>query len=107
MQKGKEKELRNKRKNSNRPKSPLDINQIELAFINRIIDGEIEEIPQDLEISSIPRIQKIQKRNLENLCKKLKKEYDKNLLEKELVLLLNGEKSLPIGAFGPSYRIKS
>ncbi len=94
-----------KYRQNTKPKSPLDINQIELAFINRALSGD--EIPPEIEISPVPRIQRIQKKNLESMCKKLKKETDRDLLEKELVLLLNGEKSLPIMAFSPNYRQKN
>ncbi|MBI5228121.1 hypothetical protein HY988_06020 [Candidatus Micrarchaeota archaeon] len=72
----------------------FDINQLELACINRALEGNKKDVKGfvDTELSS--RILGIQKKNLEHLCKRLRKEHGKKGLEKELNMILSGKKSI-------------
>ncbi|MDD5172410.1 MAG: hypothetical protein PHF60_05235 [Candidatus ainarchaeum sp.] len=79
--------------------SYLDINQLELAYINRAIDDPRKEAPPFVEIGKNKRILLIQKRNLESFCRKKGKEYKKGPLETELRGVLGGRKGLSIGCF--------
>lgn len=72
--------------------SYFDINQLELAFINRALSGSKDAPPPIVEISRSERILKIQKRNLEILCRGQGKEYRPSLLEGELKKILSGVK---------------
>ena len=74
-------------------RSYFDLNQLELAFINRALDGEhLPTIPEFVEIGKSKRILSIQKRNLERLCTKLGRKKGSTLLKSELNKILNGEK---------------
>jgi hypothetical protein len=72
--------------------SYFDINQLELAFINRALSGNSEAPPPAVEIGKSERILRIQKRNLESLCRKSGKEYRAPLLEGELRKIISGAK---------------
>jgi hypothetical protein len=72
--------------------SYFDINQLELAFINRALAGSRDAPPPIVEISRSERILKIQKRNLEILCRGQGKEYRTSLLEGELKKIISGIK---------------
>jgi hypothetical protein len=72
--------------------SYFDINQLELAFINRALAGSKDEPPPVVEIGKSERILRIQKRNLETLCRGQGKEYRASLLEGELKKILSGVK---------------
>src|SRR4030095_12895619 len=72
--------------------SYFDINQLELAFINRALKGIKDGIPAFVEIGKSERILQIQKRNLEILCQKRGKEYRPGTLEGELKKILSGAK---------------
>ncbi|MBI5046401.1 hypothetical protein HZC07_01580 [Candidatus Micrarchaeota archaeon] len=81
----------------------FDINQLELAQINHLLD-QIEKSKRVTDrrftnLSRTKRILLIQKYNLEEMCKKLKKETRKGELQKELALILSGEKSLSLSCF--------
>ncbi|HSB46996.1 MAG TPA: hypothetical protein VLD37_03210 [Candidatus Bilamarchaeum sp.] len=72
--------------------SYFDINQLELAFINRALSGDKNIPPPVVEIGKNERILRIQKRNLESLCRGRGKEYRASLLEGELKKILSGVK---------------
>jgi hypothetical protein len=72
--------------------SYFDINQLELAFINRALKGNEDALPEIVEIGRSERILKIQKRNLERLCQGRGKEFKTALLEGELKKILSGAK---------------
>jgi hypothetical protein len=80
--------------------SYLDLNQLELAYINRAVEiGRRPEVPPFVEIGNNKRVLLIQKRNLESFCRKRGKEYRKGQLESELKGVLGGKKGLSIGCF--------
>ncbi|MBI5222994.1 hypothetical protein HY990_01085 [Candidatus Micrarchaeota archaeon] len=64
----------------------LDINQFELALINRALLGKPPSILQRMAKSK--RILKIQKKNLESLCAALDRSIDEDYLDEELNRLL-------------------
>jgi hypothetical protein len=70
----------------------FDINQLELAFINRALAGSREEPPPVVEIGRSERILKIQKRNLERLCRGRGREHRPSQLEGELRKIISGAK---------------
>ena len=72
--------------------SYMDINQLELAFINRALKKKGGTVPEFVQIGNSKRILSIQKRNLERLCRKLKKEYNEGELDGELGAILSGDK---------------
>ncbi|NYZ74017.1 hypothetical protein H0O00_02655 [Candidatus Micrarchaeota archaeon] len=80
--------------------SYLDLNQLELAYINRAVEeGRRPAVPPFVEIGNSRRILLIQKTNLESLCRQNGKEYRKGPLEGELRGVLGGRKGLSIGCF--------
>lgn len=80
--------------------SYLDLNQVELAYINRALEeGRRTDVPHFVEIGRTKRILLIQKGNLEDLCRTTGKEYRKRSLESELGGILMGRKLLSIGCF--------
>ncbi|MFN7990821.1 MAG: hypothetical protein U0R44_01545 [Candidatus Micrarchaeia archaeon] len=72
--------------------SYFDLNQLELAFINRALNGSMEKPPGIVDIAAKERILRIQKGNLEKLCKKRGKECRPLALEHELKKILSGAK---------------
>ncbi len=73
--------------------SYFDINQLELAIINRALRGmKQEKIPDFVEIGKKERILRIQKRNLEALLRKKGKETREGVLDAELGRILSGVK---------------
>lgn len=71
----------------------FDINQLELAFINRALkEGGKTKAPDFIEIGRNLRILRIQKLNLERLLRKGKKETREGALESELRKILSGSK---------------
>ncbi|MBD3210418.1 hypothetical protein GF318_03480 [Candidatus Micrarchaeota archaeon] len=81
--------------------SYMDINQLELAFINRVLDNprEKREIPDFVEIGRSKRILQIQKRNLQSTLRGMDRERAKGRLESELRSVLSSKKRLPISCF--------
>jgi hypothetical protein len=77
----------------------MDINQLELALVNRALDGD--EVPPDADIGNSERILKLQQRNLRNLCRELGREHEKQELETMLLAILGGGSVLSIGYFAP------
>ncbi len=80
-------------------RTDMDINQLELALVNRALDGE--EVPPDADIGSNERVLKLQQRNLRDLCRELGREYKKEDLEAMLLAILDGGSVLSIGCFAP------
>jgi hypothetical protein len=76
--------------------SYFDINQLELAFINRLLRGEKTEIPEVVDVSRNPRVLKIQKKNLEAILMRHGKEKREGQLEGELKRILSGAKIFSI-----------
>jgi|GEM_PF-3330924 len=73
--------------------SYFDLNQLELAFINRVLHGgKKTDIPPVVEIGNSKRILLIQKKNLEAVCHKHGKEKREGQLEGELKRILSGSK---------------
>jgi hypothetical protein len=72
--------------------SYFDINQLELAFINRALRGIRQNLPEFVEIGGSERILRIQKHNLERLCQRRGKEFKEASLEGELKKILSGAK---------------
>jgi len=82
----------------------LDINQFELALINRALNGErIPEGPFEAQIGNSERILRIQKRNLSSLLRSLGKPNDPRSLEKSLRSLLNGKSTLRLMGLAPKH----
>jgi len=83
-------------------RSYLDINQLELAFINRALHGRGKtRMPGFVSIGNSRRILLLQKRNLEILCRRLRKNWQETALESELQKLLGGEKVASIRFMAP------
>ena len=85
----------------------FDINQFELAFINRAIkdDGSRKKkpkFPKFINIGKTKRILSIQKGNLESLLRQLGREHREEHLDGELSEILSGNRLLSIMCFGPS-----
>jgi hypothetical protein len=84
---------KSKNKRSKSPKSKkvqLTINQYELAVINRILkDPKNRDKHPNANVGKNPRILKIQKKNLEDLCKSLDLDCDEENLENLLLGLEN------------------
>jgi hypothetical protein len=76
--------------------SYFDINQLELAFINRILRGEKTDVPDLVEVGNSPRVLKIQKKNLEAILMRHGKEKREGQLEGELKRILSGAKIFSI-----------
>jgi hypothetical protein len=73
--------------------SYFDLNQLELAFINRVLRGEKRDrIPDVVDIGNSDRVLRIQKRNLEAILFKGGKERREGQLEGELKRILSGGK---------------
>lgn len=82
--------------------SYLDINQVELAFINRALRSSGRpKIPDFVKIGKSKRILLLQKRNLETLCRRLKKNCREGALEGELRGILGGAKAASIRFMAP------
>jgi hypothetical protein len=77
----------------------MDINQLELALVNRALDGD--EVPPDADIGGNERVLKLQQKNLRDLCRELGREYKKEELELMLLAILDGGSVLSIGCFSP------
>ncbi|MEW6723176.1 MAG: hypothetical protein AB1324_07970 [Candidatus Micrarchaeota archaeon] len=84
-------------------RSYFDINQLELACIHLALDGERVRVPAFVEIGGNEKTLREQKRNLEILCRKLKKEHRKGSLVGELRRIMRGERALSIRCFSPKY----
>lgn len=80
-------------------RTDMDINQLELALVNRALDGD--EVPPDADIGNSDRVRRIQQRNLRSLCTELGRENKKAELEAMLLAILNGGTVLSIGCFAP------
>ncbi len=76
--------------------SYFDLNQLELAFINRALRNPRAKTPPVVEIGKKKRILELQKKNLERLCRKMKKERRAPQLEKELRKILDGKRLLSL-----------
>ena len=73
--------------------SYFDLNQLELAFINRVLRGEKRErIPDVVDIGKNERVLRIQKKNLEAILLKGGNEKREGQLEGELKRILSGSK---------------
>lgn len=84
--------------------SYFDINQLELAFINRALRGvSSTKKPTFVEIGKTERILLLQKKNLERLCRKVKREYREGALESEIKRILTGEKIIAVGCLPPKH----
>jgi hypothetical protein len=82
----------------------FDINQLELAFINRALEGSGGEgMPRFVEIGRSERILRIQKRNLEALCRKNGRAHGAGALESELKGIVSGLKALSARCFPPKH----
>lgn len=79
----------------------FDLNQLELAFINRVLRGKKTKIPDIVEIGNKARILRIQKVNLEQILRRHGKERREDVLEKELEMILSGSR---IFSFFPQRR---
>jgi len=80
--------------------SYLDINQLELAYINRALDSPRKtNVPHFVEIGKNKRILNIQRRNLISVCRGMGKERSKGKLEGELSKVLSGQKRLSLKCF--------
>ncbi len=82
----------------------FDINQLELAMINRALEGgETGGMARFVEIGRSERILRIQKRNLEALCRKNGRAHGSSGLESELKGILGGLKALTARCFPPKH----
>jgi len=79
----------------------LDLNQLELALINRALRGNAARLPDFVQIGRTKRILLIQRENLEMLCRKLGKEHRNAELEGHLMMLLSGRKLASVRCFAP------
>ena len=75
--------------------SYFDINQLELACINRVLEGKEYKLKNQVNIGKTKRILGIQKKNLEHLLARTKKAHGKKDLDRELAMILAGRKSIP------------
>lgn len=80
-------------------RTDMDINQLELAFVNRALDGD--EVPPDADIGNNDRVLKLQQRNLRDLCRELGRDHKKEELEAMLLAILDGASALSIVCFAP------
>lgn len=84
--------------------SYFDINQLELAIINRALQNQLKSDPPEyVSIGKNSRILTIQKRNLEKLCRKMKREYREQKLDGELKKILSGAKVFSMICFSNRY----
>ncbi len=82
----------------------FDINQLELAYINRALEGtDTAGKPRFVEIGRSERILRIQKRNLEALCRKNGRPHGPSGLESELRSIISGVKALSARCFPPKH----
>lgn len=82
----------------------FDINQLELSLINRALEGgDTTGMPRFVEIGRSERILRIQKRNLEALCRKNGRPHGPSGLESELRGILSGIKALSARCFPPKH----
>lgn len=79
--------------------SYFDLNQLELAFVNRALKDPRVKTPPVVEIGKKKRILELQKKNLMRLCGKMKKERGESRLESELKKILSGRRSLSLRCF--------
>lgn len=79
--------------------SYFDMNQLELAYINRALKNPRRKAPDFVDISSKKRILEIQKRNLIDMCRSTDRERRGSSLESELRKILSGEKRLSLRCF--------
>jgi len=88
------------KKQKNAPvRTNMDINQLELALVNRALDGD--EVPPGADIGKNERVLKLQQRNLRDLCRALERECRKEDLEAMLGAILGGGSALSIICFAP------
>jgi hypothetical protein len=85
-----------KRSGSDVELSYFDLNQLELAFINRALRNPRVKTPPVVEIGKKKRILELQKKNLMRLCTKMRKERRAPQLEKELKRILGGKRLLSL-----------
>ena len=85
-----------KRSSSSVDVSYFDLNQLELAFINRALRNPRAKTPPVVEIGKKKRILELQKKNLMRICKKMKKERGASALESELKRILGGRRLLSL-----------
>ncbi|MFH1520018.1 MAG: hypothetical protein ABID61_00060 [Candidatus Micrarchaeota archaeon] len=84
--------------------SYFDINQLELAIINRALQNQLKrDVPEYVSIGKNTRILTIQKRNLERLCRKMGRECRDRPLETELKKILSGSKVFSLICFSNRY----
>lgn len=90
-----------RRKSRSRAVSYLDINQLELAFINRVLEDPRtrRQLPEFVDIGRSKRILLLQKKNLQTMLRDMDRERGKGMLEGELQAVLSGEKRLSISCF--------
>ena len=82
----------------------FDINQLELACINRALEGAgTGGMPGFVEIGRSERILRIQKRNLEALCRSNGRPHGPSGLESELKKIVSGVKALSARCFPPKH----
>ena len=79
--------------------SYFDINQLELAYINRVLKNPKGRVPSFVDISRKKRVLELQKRNLLELCRSSNRERRSSSLESELRKILSGEKRLSLRCF--------
>jgi len=88
-----------KRSSSDVTVSYFDLNQLELAFINRALKNPKVKTPPVVNIGNKKRILELQKKNLTRLCRKMKKESKASALESELKKILSGKRALSLSCF--------
>jgi len=89
----------------------FDINQLELAFINRAIKEDVKKDHQKsqkrmlgfIQIGRKKRTLILQKSNLEALLRKSGKEHSENKLDSELKRVLSGERTLSLRCYAPIF----
>jgi hypothetical protein len=95
-------EVATREKRANRTSlSYFDINQLELAIINRALHDQLEgqKLPGYVSIGKNARILSIQKRNLERLCRSMRRECRGKALEAELRKIRAGSKVFSLFCF--------
>jgi len=82
----------------------IDINQFELAIINRALRGDREAAKRlTVDIGNSDRILRIQKRNLSALLRDLGRPSDARTLERALQMILSGHSSLRLIGKAPKH----
>lgn len=80
--------------------SYFDINQLELAVINSLLESSSNIQLTVINFAGLPeRTLHVQKTNLEKLLRRLNREHNPKSLKSELGKIISGEKSLPIRCF--------